>query len=103
MGLDDICNLVVKSCSDSLAPILTELKNNSFKTGIFPEDLKRAQVFPLYKGDSKADLNNYLLISLLIVFSNFLKDHVKSHLSVPRTFPASLFKTIWIYEKAFND
>ena len=34
-GLDDICNLVVKSCSESLAPILTELINNSFKTGIF--------------------------------------------------------------------
>ena len=68
-GLDDICNLVVKSCSESLAPILTELINNSFKTGIFPEDLKRAKVFPLYNGDSKADLNNYRPISLLIVFS----------------------------------
>ena len=42
-GLGDICNLVVKSCSESLAPILTELINNSFKTGIFPEDLKRAK------------------------------------------------------------
>ena len=72
-GLDDICNLVVKSCSESLAPILAELINNSFKTGIFPEDLKRAQVIPLHKWDSKADLNNYRPISLLIVFSKIFE------------------------------
>ena len=68
-GLDDICNLVVKSCSESLAPILTELIKNSFKTGIFPEDLKRVQVIPLYKGNIKADLNKYRPISVLIVFN----------------------------------
>ena len=72
-GLDDICNLVVKSCSESLAPILAELINNSFKTGIFPEDLKRPQVIPLHKWDSKADLNNYRPISLLIVFSKIFE------------------------------
>ena len=41
--------------------------------GIFPEDLKRAQVIPLNKGDSKVDLNNYRPISLLIVFSKIFE------------------------------
>ena len=47
--------------------------NNSFKTGIFPSELKQSLIIPLHKGDCKSDLNNYRPISLLMVFSKVCK------------------------------
>ena len=45
----------------------------SFNRGEFPQELKKAKVFPLHKSGSKLDENNYRPISLLIVWSKVYK------------------------------
>ena len=44
---------------------LADLFNLSFKTGVFPSELKTAKVIPIFKKDSKLDYSKYRSISLL--------------------------------------
>ena len=50
---DNISNLVVKQSKREVVPILTFLINTSFRDGVFPEALKKAEVLPLLKEGSK--------------------------------------------------
>ena len=64
-GIDEISNLLlIKGCF-VLAPYLTYLINLSFSKRTFPQALIDAKILPLYKSDSKLDLNNYRPIALL--------------------------------------
>lgn len=47
--------------------------NQSFKTGIFPNQMKVSKVLPLYKGGDKHLFCNYRPISLLSQFSKILE------------------------------
>ena len=58
--LDPLPTWLLKKCSDTLVPIITELINLSLSTGIFPDEFKNAMVTPLLK---KSNLEP--------VFSNF--------------------------------
>ena len=68
-GDDDISNVIVKLSSNVTIPYLTQIINESFEGGIFPDDLKKDKVIPLHKDGSKLDLKNYRPISLLIEWS----------------------------------
>ena len=41
--------------------------------GQFPDALKQARVIPLHKGGNNQEMTNWRLISILPLFSNFLK------------------------------
>ena len=47
--------------------------HNSFNEGIFPEQLKVAKVFPIFKFDFIEEMRNYRPISLLPIFSKVLE------------------------------
>ncbi|OXA54498.1 putative RNA-directed DNA polymerase from transposon BS [Folsomia candida] len=65
-GIDGIPPIFYKICADSLVPILTLLFNEFLSTGEYPEELKQAAVFPLYKGNGKrCDPICYRPISIL--------------------------------------
>ncbi|OXA37233.1 putative RNA-directed DNA polymerase from transposon BS [Folsomia candida] len=65
-GIDGIPPIFYKICADSLVPILTLLFNEFLSTGEYPEELKQAAVFPLYKGKGKrCDPKCYRPISIL--------------------------------------
>ena len=49
---------------------LTDIFNESFKTGIFPDLLKLAHVTPIHKGNSRLAVTNYRLISVLPILSS---------------------------------
>ena len=49
--------------------VLVDLINCSLAEGFFPDDLKLAKVIPIYKGESRIDIQNYRPISLLSAFS----------------------------------
>ena len=66
-GDDNISNLVVKQSKIEIVPILTFLINKSFRDGVFPEALKKAEVLPLFKEGSKTKESNYRPSSLLNV------------------------------------
>ena len=47
--LDPIPTHLVKSCSEPLIPVITNIINSSLESGIFPDSWKEAVVIPLLK------------------------------------------------------
>ncbi|KAK9876042.1 hypothetical protein WA026_011153 [Henosepilachna vigintioctopunctata] len=64
-GDDGILSFIVKLCSDDIKDILFYIVNNSFKYGIFPDQLKLALIKPIHKKGDSRQMENYLPISLL--------------------------------------
>ena len=48
-GEDEISNIVVQTTKSVVTKYLTSLINQSFREGIFPTELKKANVIPLHK------------------------------------------------------
>ena len=55
----------MKTVSDIICGPLSNIINNSFSSGIFPDFFKLAKVIPIYKKGLKLDCSNYRPISLL--------------------------------------
>lgn len=72
-GLDNIRVVPIKKASCTISEILSNIINNMFATGIFPDDLKVARVNPVYKGGGENHLKSYRPISVLSVFSKIVK------------------------------
>ena len=64
---------LIKIVSPFVSKILTNIFNETFLQGIFPDKLKYARVTPIHKGGSKLLLNNYRPISILPLFSKILE------------------------------
>ena len=72
-GHDDIGNLIIKKVAKEIALPLTIIFNESFSTGIVPENLKIAKVTPIYKKDDAEEFSNYRPVSILPCFSKILE------------------------------
>ena len=74
----------ILQCSlQTTAPLITQIINNMIETSLFPENLKLAEVKPIHKKGSTADMGNYRPISLLPTFSKvferILYDQLSDH------------------------
>ena len=80
--LNGISAKVLKACANEIVDDLVQLINESFKTGIFPNELKIAKVIPIYKkkGDPTS-VKNQRPISILPIFSKIFESIVKSQLT----------------------
>ena len=79
-GYDDIPTSVMKKCiNDYIAP-LTYLVNISIKQGIFPDELKIAKVFPIFKSNDEQYITNYRPISVLNFFSKIFEKIVANRI-----------------------
>ena len=58
-----------KQCSKNFVKPLTALINSSFREGVFPRELKKARVVPIFKTGDKSLINNYRPISILSFYS----------------------------------
>ena len=67
-GYDGISSKSIKPIIDTLVTPLTYITNLSLTEGVFPCELKIAQVLPLYKNNDPILFNNYRPISLLPFF-----------------------------------
>ena len=68
-GYDEISASLLKLISPFIVEPLVYLCNQSLQEGIFPTELKIANVTPLYKSDDSFVFNNYRPVSLLCVLS----------------------------------
>ena len=57
-GYDDIPISVMKKCINEYIAPLTYLVNISIKQGIFPDELKIAKVFPIFKSSDEQYITN---------------------------------------------
>ncbi len=60
---------VLKLLNPLISSPLSEIINESFLSGIFPDKMKVAKVIPLFKKGCSLTASNYRPISLLSVFS----------------------------------
>ena len=64
---------MLKRLKVAIVKPLVKIFNASIKTGIFPTNMKTAEVVPLHKNGSREDKNNYRPISLLLTISKLLE------------------------------
>ena len=57
--------MIIKEFGTFFAEFLSKNFNSCLETGSFPDDLKFAEVVPIYKKNNKKDKSNYRPISLL--------------------------------------
>ena len=72
-GWDDITSDVIKSSCINIRNPLLYIINLSFKTGIFPSELKVARVVPLFKSGNSTLFSNYRPVSVLPAFSKIFE------------------------------
>ena len=82
-GDDQISSKILKEIGPIISQHLCLLINQSLCTGIFPDRLKLAKVFPLFKKDEKLLFENYRPISLLIskIFERVVFNQLYDHLT----------------------
>ena len=95
-GYDGINNVILKEICDQISSPLSHLFNQSLTTGIFPDEMKTADVVPLYKGKSRYEVENYRPISLLITISKLLEKIVY------RTVYEFLISSNQLYESQYS-
>ena len=67
-GCDEFHRFVAKSIESCLMP-LTHVINKSLREGVFPSELKLANVVPIFKAGATNKITNYRQISVLLFFS----------------------------------
>ena len=72
-GHNSISNNLLKKISPSILEPLAIIFNKSLNTGVFPEEMKLADVVPLYKSKAEYECTNYRPISLLLTISKLLE------------------------------
>ena len=68
-GWDELSPKQMKMVACYITKPLVYLCNISLTKGIFPQELERANVIPLYKSGNQMSVNNYRPVSVLPVFS----------------------------------
>ena len=72
---NDISTKIIKDFKDLFATFIYNNYDKSLLDGTFPEDLKTAEVVPVYKKKKRTDKNNYRPVSIL---SNISKIYERS-------------------------
>ena len=79
-GFDNIPVNIMKSSISYVAEPIAAIINSSLDNGIFPDILKVAKVFPIFKNGDKSDFQNNRPISVLPSFSKIFEKVVQSRL-----------------------
>ena len=72
-GHDEISTKLLKQTINNITLPITHIINRSFITGIVPDQMKIAEVVPVYKSSERNSIKKYRPISLLTSFSKLLK------------------------------
>ena len=66
-GHNEISVKIIKVCAEALIKPLSLIYKNCINTGIFLNVWKKSNIFPVYKKGDKQIIDNYRIISLLVV------------------------------------
>ena len=77
-GVDDISAKYLKLSASVISQPLATILNLSIASGIYPDDLKKAKVTPIFKKGEKQDINNYRPISVLPVITGIFERHIST-------------------------
>ena len=70
----------IKLSSEIISPILTKIINQCIDEDIFPDDLKVAEITPIFKKGVKTNPTNWRPISILSPFSKVYERHIYNNL-----------------------
>ena len=79
-GPDGFPAILLKKCSEALAPPLARLWRASLREGDIPASCKCANIVPIHKGKSKAVAKNYRPVALTSQLSKVFEKVVRKHL-----------------------
>ncbi len=79
-GYDNVPTEMVKTCAEQLSETLAELVNQAFTNNRFPEDMKKAELSPIFKNKDDMIKDNYRPISILAIFSNVFETIIAEQL-----------------------
>ena len=71
----------IKISSPIITPILTKIFNHCIIEGVFPDELKIAEIIPVYKKGDKNKSSNWRPISLLSPFANIFELHIYNQIN----------------------
>lgn len=77
-GIDDISAKFLKLSAPIICKPLAIILNFSIQQGIYPDNLKKAKVTPIFKKGDRADPNNYRPISVLPIISSIFERHISN-------------------------
>ena len=77
-GIDDISAKYLKLSASVVSQPLATILNLSITNGIFPDDLKKAKVTPIFKKGEKHDVNNYRPISVLPIITGIFERYIST-------------------------
>ncbi len=81
LDLNNISMFFIKKCIGEILTPLHIIFNLSFKTGVFPNEMKVAKIVPIFKAGDPLTPDNYRPISLLNNFSKILEKIMANRLS----------------------
>lgn len=79
-GIDGIGPYILKLSSSVIVPYVTSFINMCIHHCVFPDCLKQAKVFPIFKSGDKNNPSNYRPISVLPTISKIFERHLAKHL-----------------------
>ena len=79
-GLDGVGPRILKLACNVLSNCIAPLINKRITIGQFPNKMKIAKVFQIFKNEEKSDPSSYRPISILPTMSKIFEKHVYKHL-----------------------
>lgn len=80
IGPDNISATLLKTVSAEITPVIVSLFQQSFDTGVFPDEFKMAKITPIHKKGQKSNVENYRPISLTSILGKCLEHILASQL-----------------------
>ena len=81
-GCDQIPAKLLKHASLQIAPVISIIINKALDEGTFPNNLKKAEVIPVYKKSDKLNKSNYRPVSILPILAKVF-EKVLAHQITP--------------------
>ena len=97
---NNIPTKILKQNVDICCPVLYKLVVEAFQTGVFPDELKLADITPTYKKEDPTNTKNYRPISVLPTVSKIFERLIQKQLS--SHFNQHLSPFLCGYRKGFN-